>query len=80
MTAAIKPPTVEPVFSGAYAAPDCGDLDCTGYRTWDFPAGPVDGHCGCPVGRLKAEHDYAARHRSRLPIGADSPHDREVTR
>lgn len=58
MTAAVSSLTP----SGAHLAPDCDRAECDGYRTWDTPAGPVNGHCGCFRGRATAEADYAQRH------------------
>lgn len=50
----------EPVPSGAHLAPKCTRVDCGGYRMWDLPNGEAfGGHCGCQVGRRKAESDYA---------------------
>lgn len=47
--------------SGAHLAPPCDREDCGGYRTWDTPAGPFPGHCGCEKGRRCAEIDYGDR-------------------
>lgn len=59
--------TASAVPSGAHLAPECDRDSCGGYRTWDTPAGPVEGHCGCPTGRDRAERDYARTHGSKVP-------------
>lgn len=58
-----------PIPSGADSAPKCAKgNDCTGYRTYHLPSGlQVDGHCSCPLGRRKAEEDYAHRTNSPVP-------------